>query len=41
MLRHAKRVISAIEGNELRLEEDVAPDLKRRRGRLDTTKASW
>jgi hypothetical protein len=40
MLRHAERVVTPVEGNELRLEEDVAPDLERRSGSLDTAKAS-
>lgn len=29
VLRHAQRVVAGVEGDELRLEEDVAPDLER------------
>jgi hypothetical protein len=39
MLRHTKRVVASVEGNELRLEEDVTPDLEVRGGTLDTAEA--
>ncbi len=41
VLGHAKRVVAAIEGDKLRLEEDIAPDLEVGGGGLDAAEASW
>lgn len=40
MLSHAQRVVAAVESDKLRLEEDIAPNLERRGGGLDTAEAS-
>lgn len=40
VLRHADRHVAAVEGDELRLEQDVSVDLKPGRGCLQSAEAS-